>query len=472
MPAESRDIPRVIVVGGGVAGLATAWLLIELGREAGRAVDVTVLEALPVAGGSTRTDHADGYTCEWGPNGFLDNEPCTLDLVDRLGLRERLVRADDRSGRRFIYWGGKMREVPIKPPAFLMSDVLPLHAKLRIALELIVPAKRNGLEETVYSFGVRRLGRTFADYLLDPMVSGIFAGNAKELSLQAVFPKMVEMERDYGGLFKAMIKKGREARRSGKKIGGPSGAAAALHTFRDGMGELTAELQARLEGRVRLSAPVTAVGKQNGLWKIAGKDFSLDAEHVVLACPSYRAAAMLEAFAPDTAAAIAEIPFAPVDVICHGHRFDDLNHPLQGFGVLIPRREGVRSLGSLWCDSIFPGQAPAGRHLLRTIVGGAHDPGVLDLSEQDLERIAAQDHDRLYGLKGAPVFRRIIRHEKGIAQYTLGHLRRVAAADALEQQASGLYFTGASYRGVSVNGCAKDAFRVARRFWDQQGSRA
>jgi len=346
-----------------------------------------------------------------------------------------------------------------------MSDILPLQAKLRIAMEFFVTARRNGHEETVHSFGVRRLGHTFADYLLDPMVSGIFAGNTRELSLPAVFPKMVEMEREYGGLFRAMIAKGREGKRTGKKSGGPAGASATLHTFRRGMGELTETLLHASRATVHTSSPAEGVERCGNGWRVHSRGLTLDADAVIVACPSHAAAEMVRDLSPNTAKALAAIPFAPVDVICHGHRKEDIGHSLHGFGVLIPRSEGIRSLGSLWSDSIFPGQAPAGAHLLRTLMGGAHDPDVVNLSADQVERTAESDHKRLYQVKNPPVFRKVIRHEKGIAQYTIGHPARVAAIDALESSARGLYFTGASYRGVSINGSVKDAYRVAQDFW-------
>jgi len=467
-----NSIPKIAVVGGGVAGLATAWLMAELGREAGRRAEITVFEALPEPGGATRTDIMEGFTCEWGPNGFLDNEPATLDLVARLGLTDRLVKADESAGRRFIYWGGKMRELPTKPPAFLVSDILPWPAKLRVAGEILVPAKRNGAEETVYSFGRRRLGRGFADLLLDPMVSGIFAGDTRELSLEAVFPKMVAMEREYGGLFRALIAKSREAKRTGRKMGGPSGANAVLHTFREGMGELTAALASRLAGALRLASPVQALEVRDGGFLLRLENETVPADAVVLACPSWAAAEIIAGLDPDAAQAAGRIWHAPVDVVCHGHPAPNLGHDLHGFGVLVPRSEGLRALGSLWSDSIFPGQAPAGMKLLRTILGGAHDPAIAELSDAELERTAHRNHEQMFGVRAEPAFRRVFRHPRGIAQYTLGHLGRVAQTERLERELPGLYFTGASYRGVSVNGCAKDAFRVARAFWDQWGARS
>jgi oxygen-dependent protoporphyrinogen oxidase len=430
-------------------------------------VNITVFEALRQPGGSTRTDHADGFTCEWGPNGFLDNEPATLDLVERLGLTSRLVRANGNASRRFIYHHGKLRELPTKPPAFLTSNIVPLSAKLRIAGELLVPAKRNGAEETVYEFGRRRLGESFATCLLDPMVSGIFAGNAKELSLSAVFPKMVEMEREFGGLFKALIAKQKEAKRNGKVSGGPAGANATLTTFKSGMGELTQTLSAQLADRIHVASAVTALRYDNGEFVLRTQDATMHADAIVLACPSYASADILKEFALDTSRALRAIPFAPVDVVCHGHPYPDVEHSLNGFGVLIPRSEGYRILGSLWSDAIFPGQAPAGQHLLRTMLGGAHDPTVVNLSDHELEMLAHTEHRVLLGVRRAPEFRRVFRHARGIAQYTLGHLERVAETEKLEQQLRGLFFTGASYRGVSVNGCAKGAFRVAERFWNQ-----
>jgi oxygen-dependent protoporphyrinogen oxidase len=453
---------RVVVIGGGVAGLANGYLAREMARERGLEIELSVLEAAERHGGSTRTDHVDGFTCEWGPNGFLDNEPATLDLVERIGLTGSLIAADDSSANRFIYHGGKMRRVPTTPPAFLASDIVPLSAKLRMALEVVVPAKRNRADETVDAFGRRRLGRQFAEIMLDPMVSGIFAGDTTRLSLAAVFPKMVEMEREYGGLFRAMIAKHREAKRNGSTAGGPAGPNAVLHTFEGGMGRLTDRLAELLGDALQIASPVTAVDRAgDGRFRVARRDGAIETDAVIVAAPSYAAARMIEGIDPMVAEALAAIDHAPVDVVCHGHPVAHLGDPLQGFGVLIPRKEGIRSLGTLWSDAIFPGQAPAGRRLLRTILGGAHDPGITSLGVDQLHATAEADHARVMGIHGKPEMRTEFRFRRGIAQYTVGHLERVRASERLEEQLPGLYFSGASYRGVSINGCAKDAFRVA-----------
>jgi oxygen-dependent protoporphyrinogen oxidase len=462
---------KIVVVGGGIAGLSSAFLVKEKAQENNLDLDLIILEAKPYPGGSTRTDIIDGYTCEWGPNGFLDNEPRTLELVRMLGIEDRLVRADQASSRRFIYHSGKMREVALKPVKFLISDIVPFSTKLRMALEFFIPVKNNGDDETVYSFGKRRLGEGFARYLLDPMVSGVFAGDTKELSLKAVFPKMVELETDYGGLFKAMIARHKEAKRNGGRAGGPSGPAGVLHTFKYGMGELTATLAEKMKPELRLSSPVLSMGYINGKFRVITEDDKIDADDVILASPSYETSKIIREIDDHVARMLDDIFFAPVDVVCHGYKSENVAISVNGFGVLAPRSEGVRSLGSLWSDSIFPGQAPEGFHLFRTILGGACDPEIVKLDNEQLNNTARKDLSRLMGIKNDPDFTRIFRHPKGIPQYTVGHLNRVAAAERMEAELPGLYFTGVSFRGVSVNGCVKDAFAVTDKLLGRERGR-
>jgi protoporphyrinogen/coproporphyrinogen III oxidase len=462
---------RVVVVGAGVAGLSTAWLVARQVRAAGQPLELIVLESLDHAGGATRSEQLDGYLCEWGVNGFLDNEPATLELVAELGMRERLVRASDASAHRFIFHTGRLHEVALSPVGFLASDIVPLTAKLRMALELFIPRRRDGADETVDEFGRRRLGEAFAQYLLDPMVSGIFAGNTRELSLRAVFPKMVEMEHEHGGLFRALVARTWRARRARKKIGGPSGPSGVLHTFRDGMGELTTRLASDLGSELRLGLAARSLERTASGFRVHTERGPLEADAVVLACPSHAAAPIIADLAPEVAKAVGAIGHAPVDVVCLGYRLEDLARPLDGFGVLVPRSEGLRALGALASDQIFPGQAPAGHRLLRTILGGAHDPAIAELDQPALEATAEHDLGVLFGPTAAPRFRRVIRHARGIAQYTVGHLERVAAADRLAGELPGLYFTGASYRGVSVNGCIKAAFGVAEQIRERVGDR-
>jgi oxygen-dependent protoporphyrinogen oxidase len=234
------------------------------------------------------------------------------------------------------------------------------------------------------------------------------------------------------------------------------------------MGELTDTLAESLNSELRMSLPVKHLDRDRQSFIVNTDAGAIVADAVVLACPSYESAKIIKDLAPDASQALLDIPFAPVDVACQGYSDQDIEKRVNGFGVLIPRSENIRSLGCLWSDSIFPGQAPSGYHLLRTIIGGAHDPDVVELSDKSLSEVAYRDLNCLLGVHQKPGFEKIYRHPKGIAQYIVGHLNRVAASEQLERDLPGLFFTGASYRGVSVNGCIKDAFKVARRLWDME----
>jgi protoporphyrinogen/coproporphyrinogen III oxidase len=449
---------RVVVIGAGVSGLATAWWIRREARERRISLALSLFEASSTAGGHVRSEVVDGFVCERGPSGFLDEAPRTLELVDQLGLGHRMITADPAAARRYVYHSGRLHEVPTRPLAFLRSSVLPWSAKARILAEPFVVRRREDCEESVADFARRRLGRGFARYLLDPMVSGIFAGDPEALSLAAAFPKMAALEHEHGGLFRALAKRRAAA-------GGPAGPAGTLRSFPRGMGELTDALVTELQAELQTNAPVRRLERDGEAWRVILDGRSVEADRLVLACPAHAAAPLVAPLDLGAAAALDAIPFASVGVVCEGHGSADLARPLDGFGVLAPRDEGLRILGVLACDRIFPDHAPAGHRLLRSLVGGARDPAAATLSDDDLGAIVHRDLDRLVGLRGDPRPSRIYRHDRAIPQYTIGHLDRVATIDRFARE-SGLSFTGASHRGVSVNGCIEDAFRTAEAIVD------
>lgn len=469
MSPEDRPV-RIAVVGGGVAGLAAAFRLRQEMRAAGLAGEIGIYEQQRVCGGAARTAHVDGFCLDHGPNGWLSNEPLTARLLDELGLGNDVVRANEAAAHRFIFTRGKLHRLPDSPGKFLASGLLRPWEKLRVIGEFFTRGRQDDEDETIYDFGRRRLGRGFAAALLDPMVSGIFAGNVRELSLPATFPKMRAMELEHGGLFKALIAKKREKKRRGEtgQGGGPAGPAGVLTTLRGGVGRLTAALADTLAAHIHPGRPVTGLSRAGDgftLW-FEGTKERVDA--VVMAAPAHAAAHVTRDLAPQTAEALKGIGFANTAVVCHDYDGAELPVQLNGFGHLIPRRDGIRALGCLWTSCIFPDQAPAGRLLLRTILGGAHDPAILDLSDDDLIAVVVENTATTLGIRCKPSRSWIFRHPSGIAQYTLGHRQRVAAVEKLSADLPGLAFVGASYRGVSLNRCIRDAYTIApqvlRRF--------
>ena len=457
----------VAVVGGGIAGLATAF---NIEREAaGRDLPaaVTVFEAQPEVGGNLRTIAADGFQVEAGPNGFLDNEPATLRLVDRVGLQEELQRSEDTTRLRFLLVNGRICEMPMTPPAFIKTPMLSLPAKLRVACELFIrPRSDLGLaaedpatDETVYDFGVRRLGRDFAEVFLDPMVKGVFGGDARKLSLASAFPRMVELEQEYGGLFKALYRISRKNRKTGDGAASP-GPSGVLHSFHTGMETLPHRVAAALKGRVLTDSPVESIHAVESGWEIVvGDEIHGPFAAVVETAPAHAAANHFEDL--ELKSLLAEIPYAPMAVITMAHRRNDVDHPLEGFGMLIPTRERMKLLGVLWSASIFTGRAPDGNVILRAMAGGASDRDILDNDDETLIGMARRELGPLFGVKADPVRTWVIRWEHAIAQFEPGHLARLAAVERRLEGMPGLILAGSSYRGISVNHCVAEAEKTA-----------
>ncbi|NUM52873.1 MAG: protoporphyrinogen oxidase [Candidatus Hydrogenedentes bacterium] len=445
---------KVAVLGGGVTGMCAAHYLCELlGRES-----VLVLESSDTAGGTTRTDAVDGFRLDWGPNGFLDREPLTLKWVDDLGLTGELVRANEAAAKRLILKNGQLVEIK-PPPAFLFSPLLSVRGRLRLLCEPFVAQKTDISPETIWNFAARRIGPEAADTLVSCMVSGVFGGDAKLLSLEHCFPRMAAMEREYGTLFKALMSK-RRINKSASAMG-PGGV---LTTFREGIGFLPRHVAEQIGPRMLYGNGAKRVTRENGEYSIeTSAGDTVNARYIVVAMPTHAAAVALANLDPDLCNTLTNIPYADIVVVCTGYSGDQVARDVDGFGFLVPRSEGKRALGCLWTSSIFPHEAPSGGVLLRTMIGGATDPDAVRLSDAELLAIVQREIHPLMQVSGAPQLVRIFRHAPGIPQYLLNHAENLDAIDAAEQRHPGLYFAGNAYRGVGLNDCVVSAVRAVER---------
>jgi oxygen-dependent protoporphyrinogen oxidase len=466
--------PRVVVLGGGVAGLASAYALEHSADEA-PPIAVTVLEAADEVGGNLRTTRDGGFTVEWGPNGFLDSEPATLALAARVGLGGEVLRSEDAARRRFIFHGGKLREVPVSPAGFLGCDLFSARAKARVLGEVLVP-RRSGLglaaedpatDETVHAFGVRRLGRDFAEVMLDPMVRGITGGDSRRVSLAAAFPRMVELEREYGSLFRALAavgrQRGREQREAGKRPGDdtPSPAPKGVLTgFRAGMTTLPGAIAAQLRGPVLTGWPVAAVTLEDDGWWVTAADGRHEGPFAAVVDASPAHAAATHQSDPEVRSLLAGIRYNPLVVVAVAFDRAQVRHALDGFGMLTPSGERRPLLGVLWDSSTWQHRAPAGKHLLRCMSG---DPAWLELSDDEIVRRTTAELDRIYGVTVGPERAWVFRHRRAIAEYEVGHLARLAALDRALVRTPGMFLVGSSYRGIAVNACLKEAAPTAAR---------
>jgi len=453
--------PRVLVVGGGLSGLASAWFTLQALPDA----DVTVLEREAAPGGCARSDVVDGYLVDRGPNGFLTNVPESYELAQAVGLGDRLTPATDAARQRSLWFRGALRALPTGPGAFLTSELLSPLGKARVALEPFIGRAPAGSDETVHGFATRRLGPEFADAFIAPMVLGITAGDATRTSLRSLFPRLARLEDDHGGLVRGMIARRRAARTDpSEQVGGPSGPGGRLTSFADGGAETLIEgLHRALGDRVRTGAEVVGLehAEAGGYRVRLAEGEVLDADRVVVATPSFVAAELLQGVAPDAVDDLRAIPYAGVRVLGLGYDRVDVPRPLDGFGFLVPRGHGVRMLGCLWTSTLFPWQAPEGKVLLRVIAGGLPDPEFVDLSDDEALAIVRRDLDRSMGIVAEPEMVHHVRWQRAIPQYWQGHGERVARAMDAARRAGGLHLTGNAYYGVGLNDCVRDARRIA-----------
>ena len=449
---------RIVIAGGGIAGLSIAFALKK--KEPGH--EILVLERAPRPGGNIRTELVDGYTCEAGPNGFLDNAPETWRLIRDLHLESRVLPSSDAARRRFIVRRGRLREVPTSPAALLTTTALSTGGKLRIALEPFA-GRRVHDDESIHDFAARHIGREAAEVLVGSMVSGMFAGDARALSLRACFPRMQQMEDEHGSLVRALLAKRRKP--GGGTTGAPGGR---LTSLTGGMTELIDGLSFALGGAIRTSTAVRMLWPQGGTsrdgqYAVATSSGAIQANAVVLAGTAADSAALVRGFDPMLSDLLLGIPTAPLAVVCVGYpaALIEKTCALNGFGFLVPRREPFRILGAVWESSVFRNRAPVGKALLRVMIGGALDRGAVALTDGQLLEVVRRDLAGLMGVKDSPEFVHIVRHTRGIPQYVRGHLARLRDIEGRLRSVPGLFLAGNSYRALSMNACIAEASGVA-----------
>ena len=333
-------MPRIVVIGGGISGLSAAFAIRTLASERGIPVELSVLESESTVGGKVRTIEADGFLCEWGVQGFLDNSPPTLELAKTLGLHKRLRAAAKAATNRWIVRHRRLEPVPMGPGLLFRSRILTLKGKLRLACEPFIRPRRSNEDETVAAFARRRLGKEALDNLIGPMVSGVFAGDPEALSVRSAFPKVAALEEKHGGLVRGMLALRKER---GPSVGpGPSGT---LHSFDRGMAVPVESLAKTLGNAVRLLTQAKALSRAGAGFAVHAEGGSFEADAVVLAVPAYEQARLLGPLDASMADLLSTIPYPPLAVICLGYKRAHVAHPLDGFGFLVPHSEPSRMRG-------------------------------------------------------------------------------------------------------------------------------
>ncbi len=439
---------QVIVIGAGVSGLTCASRLAEMG------IGVRVLEAAQTPGGMIATVERDGFLFEAGPQSF-QMTPELRELIHSTGCENELVEADPQTPR-YILLHGKLRPAPMSPPTLLSTSLLGMASKVRVLSEAFRRSKPPGHDESFADFVRRKFGTEILEHLAGPFVSGVFAGDPEELSLRSTFPAMAQWEEEYGSVIRGAMKSRGTGARERPTLAG----------FKHGMGSFIKALARKLSSNVTVGIHIDSLELAgNAGWSIRGSEMrgseTLQADAIVIATPAYEAAHLVSKFAGDLSTTLSGIPYAPVAVVAEGYRREHVGHALNGFGFLVPRKEGLRTLGTVWNSSLFPNRAPDGMVLMTSFIGGAMDPHVVDMDEQQIADQVRKEIGKVLQITGPPVARQVWRHPKALPQYNLGHAQRIDAIRDEVDQHRGIFIAGNYLEGPSIGSCVSQAFRTA-----------
>jgi protoporphyrinogen/coproporphyrinogen III oxidase len=444
---------KVIIIGGGISGLCTAYRLKQKG------IDVRLFEKNSIPGGFIHSEFNRGFLLEYGPNSIFTSSPEISDLINDLGLRDKILYANPSAKKRYILKNGNLIPVPVKPQEFLTTGLISLSAKLRVLKEPFIKVD-NHEDESIAEFVQRRVGKEFLTYLINPFVAGVYAGNPEELSLRSTFPKMYEMEKKYGGLFKGALKKRKNKnKRKSETI-----------SFKEGMQTLTDVLYENLYESVKLNSQVERIlvndrsfDKKYTVRISTGSHFKdEDADAVILSSSAGVTSGLIKSIDAKLSDELNKISCPPVSVVYLGFKKEDIKFNIDGFGFLIPEVEKRNILGCLWNSEIFNDRAPEKYHLFTIFTGGSRQPEIALKNDDDLFSIVKDELNSIIGLKNEPVFQKIVRWKKSIPQYKLGYFNLVKKIDSFKSKNKGIFFCNNFYNGISVSDCIINANKTSK----------
>jgi oxygen-dependent protoporphyrinogen oxidase len=479
---------RVVIVGGGIGGLATAYSLVEGARERGiEPPEITMIERGERVGGNIITVKEDGFLIEGGPDCFLSEKPWAMALCKKLGLEDSLLPTVTARGRTFVLSGGKLHllpegvilMVPTKMLPLITSSLISWPGKIRMGLEMFIPKRKEKGDETLGSFVRRRLGKEALQKIAGPLVAGVHAGDPETMSIKASFPKFVAMEEEYGSLIKGMIAR----MASMKGLRGNSGKLASGKRptmFMTLSGGLTQMVQAILDRikivKIKTSTSVSNISEVNGGYELEIENTGtgeakgvITADSVVIAAPAHAASRLTAGFDAALSEKLTSIPYVSTATVSVGFKKDELGHPLDGFGFVVPAEEGRRIMAASWVSSKWAGRAPDGMALIRCFIGGAKQNDMVFKDDAEIKKVVLEELRDIMGITAEPVIVKIFRWKNAMAQYVVGHEDRINAIEADVAKHKGLYLTGSAYHGIGISDTVREAETVANKVLDSLG---
>jgi protoporphyrinogen/coproporphyrinogen III oxidase len=476
MSVIEQDNQKVVIVGGGITGMAAAYRLQEEARAKNLPVSFVLVEAGDQLGGKIVTDRQDEFVIEGGPDCFLRQKPWASELCIKLGLGDELIGTNDHQRKVYVMNKGKLAAlpdgvmliVPTRIMPFVTSNLISWPGKIRMGMDWFIAPFKGEEDESVGDFVRRRLGREALEKIAEPLMSGIHVSDPEQQSLLGTFPRFRAIEKKHGSLIRGMLAERRSAAKGKRQPAGPSQVPQSLFiSLKGGMGRMVEVLDAKLTGgEIRRGTKVTLLerGDQGDytVWLSSGE--SITASAVILASPAHASAEILNALAPDVAQSLVDIPHVSTATISLAYRKQDIRKPFMGFGFVIPKKEKREISACTWTSYKFNHRAPEEHILLRCFVGGPGREEQVALPDEEMLALARRELNAILKLDAEPVFTRIYRWHKANPQYSVGHLDRVKAIHTrLQDTLPGVYVTGSAFEGVGIPDCVRQGQETASK---------
>lgn len=473
---------RVVVIGGGIAGLAAAYSLREHRKPGDKDFEIVLIERSSALGGNIRTEKTGGFLIEGGPDCFLSEKPWAMELCKRIGLEDELLNTNEANRKTFVLSGGKLHELPegviLMIPTRIMplatSSLISIPGKIRMGLEVFIPRKKDKGDETLGSFVRRRLGAEVLDKIAEPLVAGVHAGDPETMSVRASFPKFVQLEEEHGSLIKGMLKRMELMKKTHRAPGAlPKKKVTMFLTLKGGLSDFVNTLVRKIEGfgntHIKKGLSVKSVLPVDGGYEVIfeGGEPSLRADAVVVAAPAYAASAVLSDLDKALSEKLLTIPYVSTATVSIAFKKKDVAHPLNGFGFVVPKVEKRGIMAATWTSVKFSHRAPDDSVLIRCFVGGAKNMELVSLSDEEMIKMVRKELREIMGIEAEPVLAKVFRWINSMPQYTVGHEERIASIEEMVSRHPGLYITGSAYHGIGISDSIRNGEVVAKKIIHQ-----